>query len=548
MRGLGRADLPMECDYLVIGGGTAGSIIAARLSEDARRKVVLLEAGKAAPAALLAVPAATVLTGSDPTLNWNYTTAPIAALDGRSLYWSQGKLLGGSAAINGMVYLRGMAQDFDLWRDLGNPGWGWQDVLPWFRRSESNIRGEGPLHGADGPLKVARGQGVARVCDLFLQAAKRAGFRPVDDLNATGLVAGDLPAIGYADLTMARGRRSGPLQDWLAPARKRANLRIVTQAMVERLSIAQGRVTGAQVDHRGARHHITAKAGVILCAGALNSPKILMLSGIGAAQDLHSLGIAPLLERKAVGRDLQNHPSVKLMYRLSAPHSVYGQLRPLSLLAAAARYLHHGGGVFGAGLFPVAGYFHAQSGVPDDLMQFLMAPALVIRRKAGVRGILPQSHGFSLLLHQARPQSRGRVGLVSADPAAPPRIEANYFDNGDDMANMVAGLHRLRGILAEPPLAEILGEPLAVDGSPQDPLEPAEQLIRRQAGTSYHGCGTCRMGSDGDAVVGPDLRLRGLEGLHICDASVMPRLVSGSPYAAVVMLAERASAMISGRE
>lgn len=547
MLGLGRSELPTDCDYLVIGGGTAGCIIAARLSEDRACKVVLLEAGKEAAGALLSLPAANVLTGADPALNWNYTTTPIPALQNRRLYWSQGKLLGGSGAINGMVYLRGMAQDFDLWRDLGNPGWGWDDVLPWFRRSESNFRGDSALHGARGPLKVGRGQATARVCDLFVQAAQCDGFRHVDDLNAIGLNEGDMPAIGYADLTIGQGRRSGPLQDWLAPARRRANLRIVTQAMVERLSIAGGRVTGAAVHHGGARRSIAVKAGVILCAGAVNSPKILMLSGIGSGQALQRLGITTTLNRKAVGRDLQNHPSVKLMYRLTAPHSAYAHLRPLGLLRAAGHYLHHRGGVLGAGLFPVAGYFHAQSGAPDDLMQFLMSPALVIRRKPGVRGILPQSHGFSLLLHQARPQSRGRIGLSSADPFAPPLIDAQYFDNANDMANMVAGLQRLRRMVDQPPLAEVLGAPLQADGHPQDPAEPAEQQIRRQAGTSYHGCGTCRMGSDAEAVVGPDLRLRGLEGLHICDASVMPRLVSGSPYAAVVMLAERASAMISGR-
>lgn len=525
-------------DYLVVGGGTAGCVIAARLAQNPRNRVALFEAGGPDNDPLIPIPGANVVTGAAPRLNWSYQTEPVPALNDRPLYWAQGRVLGGSGTINGMMYLRGLPQDYDGWRDAGCTGWGWQDVLPWFRRTERNIRGESELHGGEGPLAVAKGFATAPVCDLFLQAAQASGLGLVDDLND-----GSVHAVGFADMSIGAGRRSSTARGWLRPALRRGNLTVLTGALVERVTVENGRATGIQWRDRRGEHHSQARREVILSAGAVNSPQLLMLSGIGPAQELAAQGIEVVQDLPGVGANLQNHPTVKLMYRTTAPVSAYSHLRMAAMARGGVDYLIRRRGVLSSGLFPVAGLFRAPGRDPDALMQVLMAPALIIRRKPGVLGILPREHGFSLLVSQGVPRSRGRVRLRSADPADRAMIEPSYFSAPGDMEDMIAGVAFIRDLVRRSPLGDVLGQELDPNGQPFTPRDP-EAEIRAFCTTSFHAVGTCRMGQDADAVVGPDLRVRGIEGLRVADASVMPRMIHGSPYAPVVMIAEKAADMI----
>lgn len=524
-------------DYIVVGGGTAGCVVAARLAQDSRNSVLLIEAGGKDSHPLIAVPGANVVTGNAPALNWNYSSAAVPELGGRSLYWAQGRVLGGSSSINGMMFLRGLPEDYDVWRDMGCEGWGHDDVLPYFRRSETNERGASTLHGGEGPVRVSRGRSTAPICDLFLEAAAQAGFPVVDDLNAeTG------EAFGYVDLSLSRGRRSSTSRAYLR-SRKPANLRVVTRAVATRLTFDGKRVTGVAYRRGGSEHVVTAGREVVLSAGAVNSPQLLMLSGIGPAIDLAAKGIAVRLDAPEVGRNLQNHPMYRLMYTCSAPVTAYNHVRPFGALRAAWSFLLGGGGPLGSGLFPVGGLIEATPGSPETALQVCMAPALVIRRKPGVFGVLPQRHGFTVLLNPAIPFSRGSVGLASGDPMAPPAISPNYFSDPRDLDIMATGAQRVRAMMKAPALSAVIETEIQPVEAPKT-IEELKDDIRATCATQYHAAGTCRMGSDSSSVVDPQLRVRGVQGLRVVDASIMPRLVRGSTFAPTVMIAEKASDMI----
>lgn len=529
--------VPETADYLVVGGGTAGCVVAARLAEDPQVRVLLIEAGGPDRNPLIGVPGANVVTGADPALNWNYTSEPVSALDGRALYWAQGRVLGGGSSINGMMYVRGLPADYDAWADLGCTGWGYDDVVPYFRRSEANERGASAIHGGDGPIKVSRGRSTAPICDLFLEAAVQAGYPVVDDLNAE-----EGEAFGFVDMSLSRGRRSSTSKAYLN-ARKRPNLHILTDAVATGLVFEGERVSGVALRIGGSDKIVRAGREVILSGGAANTPQLLMLSGIGPAADLAEKGIAVRVDAPEVGRNLQNHPMYRLMYTCSAPVTAYSHVRPLGALRAGWSYLMGGGGPLGSGLFPVGGLIEAVPGAPETSIQVCMAPALVIRRKPGVLGVLPQRHGFTILLNPSIPFSRGSIGLESSDPLAPPVILPNYFSDPRDLDMLAQGVQRIRAIMAEPALADVIEEEIQPVSTPQS-LEDVKADIRATSATHYHPAGTCRMGSDPASVVDPQLRVRGVEGLRVVDASIMPRLIRGSTFAPTVMIAEKASDMI----
>lgn len=529
-------------DYVIVGGGTAGCVIAARLAADRSRTVLLLEAGGRDGNPMIGVPGANVVTGTMPAINWNDASEPAEALGGRSLYWAQGRVLGGSGSINGMMHARGRPEDYDGWQAAGCPGWGHEAVLPYFRRAETHWRGPSRLHGSRGPLKVGRGRATAPICDLLLAAAREKGVAIADDFA-------DAPAeaFGHVDLCIGEGRRSSTASAYLRGLRPGPNLVVRTRAVATSLIFEGSRAAGVKF-RVGGRHEIVgARREVILCAGAINSPELLLRSGIGPAGELQALGVPVRADAPEVGRNLQNHPMYRLMYSCSKPVTAYSHVQWPGALRAAAAYVLARRGPLASGLFPTAGFLQAIPGDPESLVQICMAPALVIRRRPGVFGVLPQRHGFTLLLNQCLPYSRGRVTLRSTDPGERPVIAHGYFSDERDIDVLAAGVARMRDLMQAPSLKEVIEAEI----QPVGPITGPDALkvdIRATCVTHYHAAGTCRMGADARSVVDPELRVRGLEGLRVADASIMPRLIRGSTFAPTVMIAERASDFIMGRQ
>lgn len=528
----------LEFDYIVVGAGASGCTVAARLAEDSAMSVGVFEAGGMDDDFILKIPGANVVTGAAPAYNWAYETEPVPALGNRRLYWAQGRVVGGSSSINGMMYLRGYPSDYENWKALGCEGWGYEDVLRCYRKSETNERGESAVHGASGPLQVASGLATAPVCDLFLEAARSAGYPITGDLNAA-----DGEAFGHVDLTVGRGRRSSAASAYLHPALTRGNVTLVTKAQTLRIIIEGERARGIEYLHDGERKIARARREVILSGGAVNSPQLLMLSGIGDAAELAQHGIKAILDRPEVGRNLQNHPMYRLIHTVTQPVSAYSHARPLGAMRAGLQYMFSRSGVLSRGLFPTGGFLQADDGRVETTIQVCMAPAPVVRRKPGVLGILPKEHGFTLLLNHGSPFSRGSVRLKSADPLHHAAIFPDYFSDARDMEILVRGVQKVQRILAAKPLSDILGREI----QPLRPTRTADEIeadIRATALTHYHAVGTCRMGADANAVVDPKLRVNGVEGLRVVDASIMPVLVNGNTYAASVMIGERAAELI----
>lgn len=525
-------------DYVIVGAGAAGCVVAARLAEDPGIRIAVIEAGGQDSAVQIRIPGANVATGSDPRFNWSYQTDPVPELGDRKLYWAQGRILGGSGSINGMMYLRGHPADYDQWAAMGCAGWGHRDLLPYFRKSETNERGASDLHGGDGPMQVCAGQATAPICDIFLEAAASVGFTVTDDLNK------DMAqGFGHVDMTIGGGRRSSTSAAFLHPAVARGNVTVQTTALVTRVVIEGGVARGVDYVQKGQTRRLMADRAVVLCGGAVNSPQLLMLSGIGPANQLRALGLPVHADRPEVGQNLQNHPMYKLMFATTAPVTAYSHAQPLGAAKAGLQYLLGRRGVLARGLFPTAGFLQADPGDASTEVQVCMAPAPMIRHKPGVLGILPREHGFTLLLNIGSPHSRGVVQLASADPTAPARIRPDFFSDPRDIGILARGARRTLDIVHSGPLAPILGRQLDARG----PIGTEAQIaadIRASAGTHYHACGTCRMGADDGAVVDPQLRVRGVDRLFVADASIMPVLVNGNTYAASVMIGEKAADLI----
>ncbi|MCK7592147.1 GMC family oxidoreductase [Pseudomarimonas salicorniae] len=520
-------------DYIIIGAGSAGCVLAHRLSADPSVSVLLLEAGPRDWHPFIHMPAGIAKLVGRKGVNWDYSTEPEPALHGRRLWWPRGKVLGGSSSINAMCYIRGVPGDYDEWASGGAPGWDWDSVLPYFRRSESNSRGADALHGDSGPLAVSDLIFHNPLTDAFLAAAGEAGHPLNRDFNGPAQ-----QGFGFYQVTQKEGARCSSARAYLNPARERANLRIVTGAQAEQLIVERGRATGVRYRQGGRVIDARAAAEVLLAGGALNSPQLLMLSGIGPAAQLRRHDIPVQVDLPGVGRNLQDHLDVCTINRC---RSAVTYDRTNDFKIALDYYLFRRGP--GTSNIAESGGFVRSALAPDARcdLQFHFVPAILDDHG---RNRLP-GNGYTLHACALRPKSRGHLELASADPSDKVRIFANYLSDadGEDLKLMVEAVRLSRELLAQPALGEFRAGEMFPGESLRSDAEIVE-FIRRKAETIYHPVGTCRMGVDGDAVVDPELRVRGVEGLRVVDASVMPTLIGGNTNAPTIMIAERASDLI----
>lgn len=523
-------------DYIIVGAGSAGCVLANRLSEDPGTRVLLLEAGPRDWHPFIHMPAGLAKLVGKKGVNWDYSTAPEPRLDGRMLWWPRGKVLGGSSSINAMCYIRGHARDYDEWADLGAEGWSWQDVLPYFKRSENNSRGSSDWHGSDGPLAVSDHRYSNPLSDVFLEAAVQAGLPASDDFNGARQ-----EGVGYYQTTTRNGHRSSSAEAYLHPARKRPNLTVITHALASRVTFDGDRANGVvySVAGRGAFCE-AARREVILCGGAINSPQLLMLSGIGPAANLRQHSIEVKVDLPGVGGNLQDHLDACTLQKCTR-EITYDRTNDVAI--ALNYYLFKQGA--GTSNIAETGGFMRSRLAPDERpdIQFHFVPAQLDDHG---RNRLP---GFGYTLHACflRPRSRGRLHLTSPLAGDKPRIEAGYLSDPDgfDLKMMVEAVRLSREILAQPAFAPYRGEEILPGAGVQDDAAIAA-FIRRKAESIYHPVGTCKIGrtDDPDAVVDPQLRVRGVAGLRVVDASVMPTLIGGNTNAPTMMIAERAAELI----
>jgi choline dehydrogenase len=520
-------------DYIIVGAGSAGCVLANRLSAGGKHRVLLLEAGGRDWHPFIHMPAGLAKLINVKFLNWNYETEPEPELGNRRMYWPRGRVLGGSSSINAMCYIRGQRADYDAWAAAGNRGWSWAEVLPYFRRSEDNQRGADSLHGTGGHLSVEDLRHVNPLSSAFLDAAVAAGHPRNGDFNGASQL-----GFGEYQVTQRNGARCSTAAGYLAEAVKRPNLRVITHAQATRVLFDRERAVGIEARVRGRFERFEAAREVLLSGGAINSPQLLMLSGVGPADHLRGHGIGVRVDAPGVGSHLTDHLDICLL-RECKQAITYDRTNDLWI---GLQYYLGRTGIGTSNIAETGGFAtsrYASDGRPD--LQFHFVPALLDDHG---RNRLP-GNGFTLHACQLRPQSRGHLGLASADPFQPPRIHANYLSAPEDLAMMLEGVRIGREILAQSPLAAYAGEEMHPGANTTSDAD-LKAFIRRRAETIYHPVSTCRMGVDRDAVVDPELKVRGTSGLRVVDASVMPTLVSGNTNAPTVMIAEKASDLILG--
>ena len=525
-------------DYVIVGAGSAGCVLANRLSADPGVRVLLLEAGPADRNPWIHVPGGIFKLIHNPAVDWCFATEPDPGLGGRSLQWPRGKVLGGSSSINGLVYIRGQREDYDGWRDLGNEGWSFDDVLPYFRRSERQSRGPDEFHGGDGPLVVSDPTTRMEIVDAFVEAAGQAGVPRTSDFNGA-----QQEGAGYFQLTVDRGRRCSAATAFLRPAVARPNLEVVTGALVDRIVLEGRRATGVEYWHHGTQRTARASRETILAAGAINSPHLLLLSGIGSPDELRRAGVVPRHDLPGVGRNLQDHLQARVVFRTVRPITLNDQAGSLPRRAMiGARYLLDRTGPLSFAASLAGAFARTRPEVSRPDVQFHFQPLSL----DSYDGRLHPFSGFTVSVCQLRPGSRGTLTLRNGDPAAAPRIEANYLQTAEDRQVIVDGLRLLRRIAAAPALAAEIAQ--EVRPGPAASSDDALLAHARATGSSiFHPAGTCRMGHGADCVVDSQLRVHGLEGLRVADCSIMPTLVSGNTNAAAIMIGEKAADLILGR-
>ena len=526
-----------EVDYIVVGAGSAGCVVANRLSADPSASVTLLEAGGRDWNPWIHVPVGYFKTMHNPSVDWCYRIEPDAGLNGRQLAWPRGKVLGGSSSLNGLLYVRGQAEDYDRWRQMGCEGWSFDDVLPLFRRSEDQERGADEWHGTGGPLSVSNATVQRPICDAWVEAAQAAGHAFNPDYNG-----GTQEGVGYFQLTVKNGRRCSAAAAYLKPVRGRPNLHIVTRAATQRILIEDGRAAGVVYrDTKGAERTIRARREVIVSAGAINSPQLLMLSGIGPREHLAEHGIETVVDAPSVGTNLQDHLQARVVFKTSLPtindevRSLFDQGR-IALEYAARRT---GPMTMAASL--ATGFMRTRPELATPDIQFHVQPWSADSPGEGTH---PFS-AFTMSVCVLRPESRGTVRLRSADPSDHPVISANYLATETDRQTMIDGVRMALDIARHEPLLSAVTERHQPGATLDDADDDALLAwIRDTATTIYHPTGTCRMGADERSVLDPQLRVRGVRGLRVADCSIMPEIVSGNTNAPAIMIGEKVSDMV----
>lgn len=517
-------------EYIIVGAGAAGCVLADRLSADSRVKVLLVEAGQHDTRKEIQIPAAWSKLFKS-AVDWNYGTVPQRELAGRSIYWPRGKMLGGSTSMNAQMYVRGHAADYDAWPQSGAPGWSYADVLPYFRKSEANVRGADYYHGDSGPLCVSEQRDPSPLTRCFIDAAEQAGAVRNVDFNGEAL-----DGVGLVQVTQRKGKRCSAATAFLEPALRRPNLKVVTGALTTRIELDGRRAVGITFVAGSEEQSVRANCEVIITSGAVNSPQLLMLSGIGPAEELRSCGIPVALDLPAVGRNLQDHFAVPLLAAIPSKKS----LKSAESIGNILKFLLRQRGMLASNVGEAAAFLRSRGDLEAPDLELIFAPVLFENE-----GTTPPSrHGISIATVLLQPNSSGSIRLASADPRSKPIIDPNYLGDARDRAVVLQGLRTTLRILEAPALAGAVAERLApVSSKPSDDELIAHTRLFGQ--TLYHPVGTCRMGVPGNAVVDPKLRVHGIGGLRVADASVMPSITRGHTQAPTYMIAERAADFIA---
>lgn len=523
-------------DFIIIGAGSAGCVLANRLSANPHHKVLLLEAGGSDQSIFIKMPAALSIPMNMKKYNWGYLTEQEPHLNHRRITCPRGKVLGGSSSINGMVYVRGNPCDYEAWEQLGATGWGYDHVLPYFKRIEHFLAGGSAYRGTDGPLYVGRGKMENPLYVAFVKAGVEAGYPYTQEVNGY-----QQEGFGAMEMTVYKHQRWSAAKAFIAPIVKRKNLKIELQATVEKINIENQRAIGVTFIKSGKKFTIVAKREVILSAGAINSPQILMLSGVGPTDHLKEMQIPVKLDLPGVGQNLMDHLELYIQYECLKPISLYSKMNPLSKLAIGTKWILGRGGIGGSNQFESGGFIRSHAGVKWPNIQYHFLPlAISYDGKHQLK-----SHGFQAHVGPMRSKSRGWIKLRSNNPFAPPKVFYNYMSCEEDWVEMRAAIRLTREIFEQPAFDLLRGKEIA-PGSHVQTDDQLDQYIKEKVESAYHPCGSCKMGVDSMAVVDPECRVYGIESLRVVDASIMPQITTGNLNAPTIMLAERASDLILG--